>query len=320
MKRRSLLLVLAPAALFGPTAHADTSTLRIVVPFPPGGATDTVARLIAPLIARELTQTVVIDNRSGAGGSLGMAEVARAAPDGLTLGLATVSTHGVNPVVYKRLPYDALRDFTPIAELVRAPGVLVVNPQLPVRSLAELLAHARAHPGRLTYGTPGVGSAGHMAGERLKKSAKVHLVHIPHRGASGVMTDLISGQIDIGFDQVASSLPHIQAGRLRALAISWATRLPQLPDVPSFAEAGLPDNNDPSWFGIVAPAKTPEAVVARLNAALLRALNQPELKAQCEKLGLYVTGSTPKAFGNLIQATMEQMRETARSANISLDS
>jgi len=319
MKRRSLLLVLTPAALFGATAHADAGTLRIVVPFPPGGATDTVARLIAPLIARELNQAAVIDNRSGAGGSLGMAEVARATPDGLTLGLATVSTHGVNPVVYKRLPYDALRDFSPIAELVRAPGVLVVNPQLPVRSLAELLAHARAHPGRLTYGTPGVGSAGHMSGERLKRSARVHLVHIPYRGASGVMTDLISGQIDIGFDQVASSLPHIQAGRLRALAISWATRLPQLPEVPSFTEAGLPDNNDPSWFGIVAPARTPEPVVARLNTALLRALQQPELKVQCEKLGLYATGSTPKAFGSLIQATVEQMRETARSANISLE-
>ncbi len=310
---------MAPMGLPWSTARAQTGPLKIVVPFPPGGATDTVARIVGPLMAKELNQTVVIDNRSGAGGSLGMTEVAKAAPDGRTLGLATVSTHGVNPVVYKRLPYDAIRDFTPVCELVRAPGIIVVNPKLPVSNFKEFLAYARANPGKLTYGSPGIGSAGHMYGERLKASAKLHLVHIPYRGASGVVTDLIGGQIDIGFDQVASSLPHVQAGRLRALVISWASRLPQMPEVPTFAEAGLPDNNDPSWFGMVAPAKTPDAVVARINGALVRVLQQPEVKAQCEKLGLFATGSTPKEFGALIHATIDQMRETARVANISLD-
>ncbi|MET0334927.1 MAG: tripartite tricarboxylate transporter substrate binding protein [Rhizobacter sp.] len=318
MKRRTLLSV-APAALFWPASRADAGPIKLIVPFPPGGATDIVARLVGPIISKELNQTVVIDNRSGAGGSLGTAEVAKAQPDGLTIGLATVSTHGVNPVVYKRLPYDAIRDFTPVAELVRAPGVVVTNPKLPFADFKAFVDYARSHPGKLTYGSPGIGSAGHMAGERLKKSAKIHLVHIPYRGASGVVTDLISGQIDIGFDQVASSLAHIQSGRLKPLAISWNKRLPQLPETPTFVEAGLPENNEPSWFGIVAPARTPEAVVARLNTAFVKALQQPEVRAQCEKLGLYTTGSTPKEFAHLIQTTIDQMREVARTANISLD-
>lgn len=324
MKRRTLLMCAAPAALGWslavPPARAEAGVVKLVVPFPPGGATDMLARLIAPGLSRELGRQVVVENRSGAGGSLGMSELAKAVPDGDTLGLATVSTHGVNPVVYKRLPYDALRDFAPVAELVRAPGVLVAHARLPFADFKSFLAHARAHPGRLTYGTPGIGSAGHMAGERLKRSARLHLVHIPYRGASGVVNDLISGQIDLGFDQVASSLGHIQAGRLKALAISWPERLPQLPDVPTYAEVGLPDNNEASWFGVVVPAKTPEATIARLNGALLRVLRQPELRSQCEKLGLYVTGSTPQAYGQLIRTTIEQMRETARAAQISLDS
>jgi tripartite-type tricarboxylate transporter receptor subunit TctC len=318
MDRRTVLTLL-PASLLSLPARADNAPLKLIVPFPPGGATDIVARLLAPVLSKELNQTVVVDNRSGAGGSLGMTELARSAPDGLTIGLATVSTHGVNPVVYKRLPYDALRDFTPIGELVRAPGVLVVNPALPIKNFAEFLAYARANPGKLTYGTPGIGSAGHMAGERLKSTAKLHLVHIPYRGAGGVVVDLIGGNVDLGFDQVASALPHIRTGRLRALVISWPERLPQLPDVPTYAEVGLPSNNESSWFGLLGPARLPPAIVSKLNTSVLNALKQPDVRAQCEKLGLYATGSTPQAFGALIRTTIEQMRETARFAKVSLD-
>ncbi len=318
MDRRTLLTLL-PAAAMAPSALAQAASLRLIVPFPVGGATDTVARIVAPFIAQQIGRNVIIDNRAGAGGSLGMAELAKAPADGWTVGLATVSTHGVNPVVFKRLPYDAERDFTPVGLLASAPGVLVVNPQVPVRTLAEFIAYARAHPGKLSYGTPGVGSAGHMAGERLKHSAGIYLVHIPYRGAAGVMADLTGGQIDVGVDQVASALPHIQAGRLRALAISWPEALTQLPGVPTFAQAGFAQNNDASWFGIVAPAGTPEPAVAWLNTAIVHSVQQPEVRAQWERLGLFPAASTPGEFAELIRSTLAQMRETARTAGISLD-
>jgi tripartite-type tricarboxylate transporter receptor subunit TctC len=217
--RRSLLAFISCVTLAPLAARAD-KPLRLIVPFPPGGATDITARLIAEPLGRQLRRTVVVDNRPGAGGSLGMAEAARAAPDGLTLAMATLSTHGVNPAVYRKLPYDPVRDFAAVTELVRAPGVLVVHPGLPARDVAELVAHLKAKPNQVAYASPGNGTIGHMWAELFKSTTGTTMTHVPYRGAGPALTDLIAGRTQVYFDQVASALPHVQAGKLRALAVS----------------------------------------------------------------------------------------------------
>jgi tripartite-type tricarboxylate transporter receptor subunit TctC len=301
------------------SVFAQPTPLRIIVPFGPGGATDIVARIVADPLGRELGRTAIVENRAGAGGSLGTAEVARAAPDGLTLGIATVSTHGVNPVVYKKLAYDPVKDFAMVSELARAPGVLLVSPALPVKTMADFIQLLKREPGKHTYGSPGNGSAGHMSAEIFKSTIGATLTHVPYRGASPMVTDLLSGQIDMAFDQVASALPHIKAGKLRPLAVSWKERLAQLPEVPTFGELALFANNDPTWFGLVAPARTPAAQVQRLNAAVRKVLAMPDVAGRIEQAGLFPGDSTPAELAQLITKTVEKMRRTASFARISLD-
>lgn len=324
MKRRCLISAAAATAACAALprfAFALPHVTRIVVPFAPGGATDTLARLIAEPLSREIERPVIVENRAGEGGSTGMAEVARAAPDGRTLGLATVSTHGVNPVVYRRLPYDAIKDFAPVGEVARAPMVMLVHPSVPARDMGEFLRHAKKHPGKLTYGSPGVGSAGQMAAEIFKRTTGTFILHLPYRGAGPMMADLLSAQaqVQVAFDQVASALPHLQQGRLRALAVSWHRRLPQLPNVPTFAELALFSNNDPSWFGLVAPAATPRGEVAAVGAGLRRALASPQLRGRLEASGLYASSATPQEFAEQIRKQIEQMQRIARFAGISLE-
>lgn len=318
MQRRQLLSLMATSAVPA-SAFAQSAPLRIIVPFGQGGATDIVARLVADPLGREMGRPAIVENRAGAGGSLGTAEVARAAPDGLTLGIATVSTHGVNPVVYKKLAYDPVKDFAMVSELALAPGVLLVNPALPVKTMAELIQLLKREPGKHTHGSPGIGSVGHMNAEILKSTVGVSPTHVPYRGASPMLTDLMSGQIDMAFDQVASALPHIKAGRLRPLAVSWKERLAQLPEVPTFGELALFANNDPTWFGLVAPARTPAAQVQRLNAAVRKVLALPDVKSRMDQAGLFVNDSTPAELALLITKTVEKMRRTASFARISLD-
>ena len=249
MQRRTWFASLSAAVLaaslpLGATAQ-ESSALRIVVPFPPGGATDMVPRNMQDVLSRLLGQPVVIENKAGAGGSIGMTEVARAT-DGLTFGVATLSTHGVNPAVYKKLPYDAVKDFVGVTEVVKAPGVIVINPSIiPVKNFAELVAYLKAHPGKVSYATPGNGTIGHMWGAQFIKSTGVDMVHIPYRGAGPAVNDVLGGQVPVYFDQVASSLPHVKAGKLRAIAVSWNERLAVLPDVPTYKEVGHPELNDP---------------------------------------------------------------------------
>jgi tripartite-type tricarboxylate transporter receptor subunit TctC len=294
--------------------------VRLIVPFPPGGATDITARAVGEQLARELGQPVIVENKAGAGGSIGMAEVARAAPDGLTLGVATLSTHGVNPAVYKRLPYDADKSFVPVAELVKAPGVLVVNTQLAVKDLPAFLKRLRDNPGKLVYASPGNGTIGHLWAEIFKSSTQTFMVHIPYRGAAPAVTDVIGGTVNAYFDQVASALPHIKSGRLVPLAVSWPKRLEVLPDVPTFAEAGLAGNNLPSWFGLVAPAGTPDAAVVRLHAGVQRALRAPGMQERLAAQGLYPSDlQSPQQFGLQIRMEIDRMREAARFAGIQLD-
>lgn len=321
MKRRHLLTTLAAASFVpGISLAQDAKPLRIVVPFPPGGATDITVRALQESLVRILKQPVVLDNRAGAGGSIGMAEVARAPADGLTLGVATLSTHGVNPAVYSKLPYNPIKDFVGVTEIVKAPGVVVVNPTaLPVKDFADLVKYLKANPGRVSFATPGNGTIGHMWGELFKSSTGTSMVHIPYRGAGPAINDVLAGQVAVYFDQVASSLPHIKAGKLKALAVSWPTRLDVLPDVPTYAQLGFANNNDPSWFGLVAPAGTPAAAVDRIQQAVAQALQEPAVRERLAGLGLYPSGTTPKDFSAQLVREIEKMKRVAAYARIALD-
>jgi len=262
MKRRQWLgmtILVALSGIMTPLAgQAQTpsgKTIRLVVPFPPGGATDITARVLAEPMSKVLNQPVVVENKGGAGGSIGMADVAKSAPDGLTYGMATLSTHGVNPAVYSKLPYDPIKDFAAVTELVKAPGVLVVNASLPVLNFQEFVAYLKANPGKLSHASPGNGTIGHMWGELFKASTGTQMQHIPYKGAGPALNDVLSGQVMVYFDQVAASMPHIKAGKLRPIAISWDKRLDTLPNVPTYAEIGLVSNNDPSgldWWHLPA--------------------------------------------------------------------
>ena len=297
----------------------QSKPLRLVVPFPPGGATDITARIMAEPMSRALGQSVIVENRAGAGGSIGMAEVAKAAPDGFTLGVATLSTHGVNPSVYKKLPYDPIKDFAAISELVKAPGVLVVNAALPVANYAELIKYLKANPGKVTFASPGNGTIGHMWGELFKSTTNTFMVHIPYRGAGPALNDVVAGQVNVYFDQVASSLPFIQSGKLRAIAVSWGKRLDVLPNVPTYGELALFSNNDPSWFGLVAPAGTPAATVQRMNDAVVKSLKEPAVRDKLAALGLFVTGTSADDFANQVKKEIDKMQRIAKFAKISLD-
>lgn len=299
---------------------AQGSPIRLVVPFPPGGATDISARVLQEPLQRLLKQPVVIDNRAGAGGSIGMSEVARAAPDGLTFGVATLSTHGVNPAVYKRLPYDPIKDFVGVTELVKAPGIVLINPnEIPVKNFAELVKYLKANPGKVSYASPGNGTIGHMWGELFKSSTGTSMVHIPYRGAGPALNDVLAGQVSVYFDQVASSLPYVKNGKLKAMAVSWKGRLDVLPDVPTYAELGFPANNDPSWFGLVAPAGTPPATVLRMQQAVATALKEPAVAERLSGQGLYPSGTTPAEFSKQIVTEIEKMKKVATFARIQLD-
>jgi tripartite-type tricarboxylate transporter receptor subunit TctC len=319
MRRRDFTLLAATSclpALSRAAAPASSQPIRLVVPFAPGGATDIVARLVGEPMGKLLGQTVVVDNKAGAGGAIGMAEVARAAPDGLTLGLATASTHGVNSATQKKLAYDAEKDFRAITALATTPIVLVVHPSVPARNHAEFLAWLKANPDKLAYASPGNGSLGHMLAELYKAGTHTAMLHAPYRGAGPAKNDLLAGHVQVLFDNLPSSLAIIQARQVRALAVSAPKRLDVLPDVPTFAEVGLASNNEPSWFGLVAPAGTPDAVVQRLHAATVAALQQPALKAQLAAQGLDPLGNTPQAFQSQIVAEVAKMKRVAQLAGI----
>ncbi len=321
MQRRYLLSALAAASVApGISWGQESKPLRVIIPFPPGGATDITARSLQEPLARILNQPVVLENRGGAGGSIGMAEVARAPADGLTIGVATLSTHGVNPAVYSKLPYHPTKDFVGVTEIVKAPGVIVINPAvLPVKDFAELVKHLKANPGKVSYATPGNGTIGHMWGELFKSSTGTSMVHIPYRGAGPAINDVLAGQVAVYFDQVASSLPHIKSGKLKAMAVSWPARLDVLPDVPTYAELGYKQANEPSWFGVVAPAGTPAAAVDRIQQAVAQAIKEQAVAERLAGQGLYPSGTSAKDFTAQIAREIEKMKRVAEFAKVKLD-
>ncbi len=321
MKRRHILNFAAGSAVslgLGPLM-AQAKSLRLIVPFPPGGATDITARALQEPLGKALGLTVIVDNKAGAGGSIGMGELAKAAPDGLTLGMATLSTHGVNPAVYKKLPYDPIKDFAPVTELVKAPGVLVVNSKLPVNNFDEFVKYLKANPGKVSYASAGNGTIGHMWAELFKSTTNTFMVHIPYRGAGPALNDLMGGQVQVYFDQVASSLPHIQGGRVKALAVSWPSRLEVLKDVPTYAEKSLFSNNDASWFGLLAPAGASEPTVSRIHQAVVASLKDTALVDKLKGQGLFASGTKPLEFATQIKKEIDKMQRIAKFAKISLD-
>ena len=329
MQRRHVILGLSltAAALAAPFATSvavaqdayPTKPIRLIVPFPPGGTTDIVGRLFADKLGQELGQTIVIENKAGAGGSIGSAQVANSAPDGYTLGIATVSTHGINPAIYHNLSFDAEKDFTPISNLAAVPNVMSINPKVPAKNMSEFIALAKKEPGKLSYASAGNGSVSHMMGELFKMSSGTDLMHVPYRGVGPALNDTLAGQVDVLYDNLPSSLPHIQAGKLIALAVAAPKRVAALPDVPTFAEVGLTPVNDSSWFGLVGPANLPKPVLEKLHAAVVKASADPAVVQRLEGLGASPVANTPEEYAQQISAEITKNKRIAKEANVKID-
>lgn len=300
-------------------SNYPTKPIRLVVPFAAGGTTDLSARLVAEFAGRELGQTIVVDNKGGAGGSIGMEQVARSAPDGYTIGMATVSTHGSNPAVYPKLGYDPIKDFAPVTNVVAIPSIFAVHPSVPAKTMQEFVALAKANPGKYTFASPGAGSLGHVNIENFMSLAKIDLLHVPYKGAGLALNDAVAGQVNAITDNLSTTLPHVKSGRLRALALLGAQRSPQLPNVPTYAELGYKDMGEGGWFGIVAPAGTPQPIIDKLNAAIHKAMQNPEFKRKVEESGGTLMPTTPDQFKVQIQQAMARYARVAKTANIKLD-
>ena len=321
MKKRTLLLAAALAAL--PLAASaqgyPSKPIRFVVPYPPGGPLDTIARLLGQKVAESVKQPVIVENKPGAGGNIGADFVAKAPADGYTILMGAVATHAINPTLYAKIPYDPVRDFSPITQVASTPNVLVVNPALPVSSVADLVAHAKANPGKLNFGSGSTGSAGHLAGELFKSLAGVEMTHIPYKGAAPAMQDLIGGQIQLMFDNMASSLTQVRAGRVKALAVTTAKRSSLAPELPTVAESGLAGFDISTWFGIFAPAGTPREAVARLHAEFTRALAAPDVREKMINLGAEPVGNTPAEFATYIRAEADKYARVIKASGARAD-
>ena len=319
LNRRSLLLATLTAPAMAVAQAPSGKPIRLIVPFTPGGSTDILARTLAPKLSAALGQNVIIDNKPGAGGSLGAGEAAKGEPDGSVLLMGHIGTLAVNPAVYPKLSYDPLKSFVPVAWVARVPNVLVVPASSPVKTFKEFLDRARAKPGQYTFSSGGNGSAAHITFEYLKLRAKVFMLHIPYRGTAPSVTDLIAGNVDVTFTGAPAVLPHIKSGRLRALAVSSPQRIANLPDVPTVAESGYADWEADQWYGVVAPAGTPAAVVARLNAEINKALLLPDVAQQLALEGAVPTPATPEAFANLIQRELPRWAAVVKAGQVKPD-
>ena len=316
LERRKVLRGLAAAAIFfGASAYAfPDKPVRFVVGFTPGGPSDILARAVGQKLAERWKQQVVVENRPGAGGNIAAAEVAKAAPDGHTWLLGNNSILATNAALYRSLPYDPVRDFAPVALLAVQPNILVVHPNLPVRSVGELVKYLKANPGSLNYGSSGAGAAAHLAAELFKTMAGVEMVHVPYKGAQPALTDLIAGQVQLMFATSASVLPYVKAGRLRALAVTTAQRSPSVPDLPTVAEAGLAGFEATTWHGVVVPAATPPLLIERMNVDLNAVLRENELRDRLSSLGAEVVVGTPREFADYIAQEIPKWTKVVRDS------
>jgi tripartite-type tricarboxylate transporter receptor subunit TctC len=321
--RRRLLGGLALAAVavpLGAFAQAyPAKPITIVVPFAAGGTTDILARVIGQALTKDLGQSVIVDNRAGAGGNIGAQFAAKSPADGYTLFMGTVGTHAINQSLYKKLPFDPIKDFAPLTRVAMVPNLLVANPAKPYKNVKELIAYAKANPGKVNFGSSGSGSSIHLSGELFKAMAKVDMVHVPYKGSAPAVTDLLGGQIDVMFDNMPSAIQHVRNGRLRPLAVTTARRSPELPDVPTVAEAGVPGYEATSWFGMFAPAGTPAPVVARLNAALAKVLADPEVKKKLAEQGAEPYSEKPEQFAEFIRQETAKWSKVVKDSGASVD-
>jgi tripartite-type tricarboxylate transporter receptor subunit TctC len=292
--------------------------ITVVVGYPPGGATDIIARLVATKLSQSLGQPVVVENKPGAGSNIATEQVVRAKPDGYTLLVETIA-NATNMTVYKNVKYDSAKDLAPIVQFMSSPSVLCVSPSLKATDLKSLIALAKAEPGKLTFASSGVGGSPHLAGELLKLRAGIDMVHVPYKGATPALVDVISGHVSMGFKTSLGALDQIQAGKLRPIAVAYAKRLPELPDVPTMAEAGLADFEVSSWNGLAAPAGTPEPIIRKLNEEVNRILAMPDVREQLRTLGAQAVGGTSQAFADYVNAEIGKWRDVIKAAGIALD-
>ena len=311
------LVCMAAAGFAAATFAQDypTKPVRFVVPFVPGGPTDIQGRMLGEKLTQHLGQQVIIDNRGGAGGNIGMELVARAPADGYTIVIATVGTWAVNPHLYK-LSFDVLKDFAPIIQVSSSPGVLVVHPSVPAKNVKELIALAKAKPGQLNYGSSGVGGFGHISGELFTMMTKTRMTHIPYKSSAPSLTDLISGQIQVLFNNAISTVPHVKSGRVRALATTGASRSSALPDLPTVAEAGVPGYENSSWSAVAAPAGTPKPILACLHKEFADILKMPDIQQKHADVGAQIIGGTPEQFHAYLKAEVEKFGKLVKAAGI----
>jgi tripartite-type tricarboxylate transporter receptor subunit TctC len=296
-----------------------TKSIRFIVTFPPGGSSDLIARALAPALSERLRQPVLVENRPGAGGNIGMDLVAKAAPDGYTMGLGAAGALAANVSLYAKMPYDPVKDFAPVSNVAFVPFFLIAHPSLPANNLQELVALASAKPGQLMLGYGGNGTAMHLSGELFKLMAKVQLVNVPYKGSGPAAVDTVAGQLPLAMVDVASAIAQVKAGRLKALAVTSRTRVSAAPDVPTFAESGLPDYEATGWFGVVMPAGTPAEIVGRMNAELVTALKRQEIRERVLAAGAEASPSTPEEFGALIRSEIVKWGEVVKASGAKVD-
>jgi tripartite-type tricarboxylate transporter receptor subunit TctC len=315
------LLVAAVVLISGP-ASADTypnQPIKFVVPFPPGGTTDILARVFAQKMSEAWGQSVVVENRSGAGGIIGTEYVAHAAPDGYTILLGTIGTHAVNTSLYKKLPYDPEKDFAPITLLATLPNLLAINPSLPIANLKELIAYAKANPGKLSFASAGAGTASHLAGEMFRRLAGVDIVHVPYRGSSPALTDLIAGQVSMTFDYMPSALPYVRSGKLRALAVTGLSRAKAAPEIPTMIEGGLPGFNIVTWYAVFAPKGTPPEIVSKIRNTIATVATAPEIVKRMDDLAVDLVASSPEELARFQRGEIERWAKVIHDANIKVE-
>lgn len=313
------LYLAASATAAQAQANYPSKPVRVIVPYPAGGTTDIIARIAANQLTERLKQPFIVENRAGASGAIGSQAVAQSAPDGYTLLMGTASSHGINSALQKSLPYDAVKDFAPVTVVANTPNIIIANPNVPVKNLGDLIKLAKAEPGKINFGSTSPGGSPHMSAELVKMMASIDMTHVPYKGAAPMLTDLIGGQVQIGFDNLPSSIGFVKSGKVRALAVTTAKRWPGAPDIPTVAESGVPGYEVSGWFGLLAPAGTPKDILHKLQAAIADAVRSPAVSKQLQDLGAEPVANTPEVFAQEIKDDVEKWITVVKNTGVKLE-